>query len=201
MAQENLNKENFWNEMQQRCPLAMKEFCVWIDIYKEKNKWEDLFNDSYSKTNYQYASNGEVTSIDFAFPKFHDLPLAMQMGIWNHYVESLDIDSCKKSIEYDLFIRENELSCSKTKKMENQKEDTEIKEAIEKAQREELDKLLNNPDTKFSYGDASDIPEGAVEKTIGCSLDDGIIDAISDSLVDANKAVEKGQRDEQDKKQ
>ena len=141
MAQENFNKENFWNEMQQRYPLAMKEFCVWIDIYKEKNKWEDLFNDSYSKTNYQYASNGEVTSIDFAFPKFHDLPLAMQMGIWKHYVDYLDIDLCKKIVDNDLFIRENDmLSRSKTKKKGNEKEDTEIKEAIEKAQRDELDK-------------------------------------------------------------
>ncbi len=156
MAQENLNKENFWNEMQQRCPLAMKEFCVWIDIYKEKNKWEDLFNDSYSKTNYQYASNGEVTSIDFAFPKFHDLPLAMQMGIWNHYVESLDIDSCKKSIEYDLFIRENELSCSKTKKMENQKEDTEI--AFEEPSVSGIPTQLNSHQEEF----IEDEEEGSV---------------------------------------
>jgi len=41
-----------------------------------------LFNDHFLQMNIKRASNGEICSIDFSTPKFHDLPYAMQQGIW-----------------------------------------------------------------------------------------------------------------------
>ena len=67
---ENLTKENFWNEMMQKYPLATKQFCDWIDEYKKQNNWNKLFNQGYN------SFTGPIPA-----PKYHDLPLAMQTGI------------------------------------------------------------------------------------------------------------------------
>jgi hypothetical protein len=65
---ENLTKENFWNEMKEKYPQAMERFCEWIDDYKRQVEWKKLFNTTY-------------------YPwKFHDLPLAMQFGIWRQFI-------------------------------------------------------------------------------------------------------------------
>lgn len=77
-----LTKENFFNEMMEQYPNAMKLFCEWIDEYKKTINWNKLFNDSYSRTNVQRASNGEICHIDFSAPKFHEIPYDMQVGIW-----------------------------------------------------------------------------------------------------------------------
>ncbi len=69
---ENLNKENFWNELQEKYPDGMKIFCDWIDKYKRDNDWGNLFNFGTP----HYAKQG------WHDPKFHDIPLAMQIGIW-----------------------------------------------------------------------------------------------------------------------
>lgn len=61
---ENLNKENFWDEMELKFPGAMNVFKQWIDGYKEEVKWDELFGE------------------DLLEPvKFHDLPFDMQVGI------------------------------------------------------------------------------------------------------------------------
>lgn len=57
---ENLNKENFWYQMTAKYPQAMDLFSKWVDEYKAKVGWVDLF------------PNGV---------KFHDLPFEMQNGI------------------------------------------------------------------------------------------------------------------------
>lgn len=72
----NLTKENFWNELQEKCPAQMKVFCDWIDKYKLANEWAQLFN--YGSPH--YAKMGWHT------PKFHDLPFAMQVGIFLQFV-------------------------------------------------------------------------------------------------------------------
>ncbi len=89
---ENLNKENFWNEMYSKYPNAMKDFCTWIDLYKKGTQWDKLFSTSA----YYHKSS----------PKFHDLPLAIQMGIWNEYLDAYDIKRCKKEIENFLYATE-----------------------------------------------------------------------------------------------
>lgn len=78
---ENLNKENFWNELMSRFPDGMKLFCSWVDDYKEKNNWNDLFNYGIPRRKTQGWHN----------PKFHDIPLAMQIGIFLEFVfENID---------------------------------------------------------------------------------------------------------------
>lgn len=62
---ESLTKENFWNELERKFPAAMKVFGEWIDEYKRKNDWNNKLSHRI---------------------KFHDLPLAMQMGIFSEFV-------------------------------------------------------------------------------------------------------------------
>lgn len=83
----NLSKENFWNKLQEKYPLGMKIFCDWIDEYKKRNNWDLLFCNSYLK-----ARNLNQT-------KFHDIPYAMQIGIWIEFV--CERGGC--AFEVDLF--------------------------------------------------------------------------------------------------
>jgi len=75
---ENLTKENFWSDMHQKFPKAMTIFCEWIDQYKKKHRWKYLFNEGA----YLFPDTSEVTMA----PKYHDLPFAMQIGIWMEFV-------------------------------------------------------------------------------------------------------------------
>jgi hypothetical protein len=59
---ENLTKENFFNDIYEKYPSEVQQFCKWVDQYKKKNNWVGLFG------------TDEV--------KFHHLPLAMQIGIF-----------------------------------------------------------------------------------------------------------------------
>lgn len=62
----NLNKENCWNEIEAKYPDQFSAFASWIDFYKLDNNWKELFS--------------QVEQV-----KFHDLPLAMQIGILIEY--------------------------------------------------------------------------------------------------------------------
>lgn len=55
-----LTKENFWNDIAVKYPIAFKLFSEWIDNYKIRNNWNHLFKPGI---------------------KFHDLPISMQRGI------------------------------------------------------------------------------------------------------------------------
>lgn len=79
---EELTKENFWNEMEQKYPIAMEKFKVWIDKYKLDNDWNNLFgkHDLYTEEEYPYRTTFSQT------PKFHELPTAMQYGIFYEFV-------------------------------------------------------------------------------------------------------------------
>lgn len=66
----NLNKENFFNALMESNPKATKEFCDWIDKYKETVNWQHLFATGPRR--------------DF---KFHHLPFDMQIGILLRYIE------------------------------------------------------------------------------------------------------------------
>lgn len=75
---ESLTKENFWNEMEILYPKAMAHFKEWIDKYKSEHDWEGLFNEY----------NDSVDVLNEA-PKYHELPVAMQFGIFCEYGCSL----------------------------------------------------------------------------------------------------------------
>lgn len=55
----NLSKEDFWNIMYTKIPLATQCFCEWIDTYKAETGWKEKAPDW----------------------KFHDLPIEMQIGV------------------------------------------------------------------------------------------------------------------------
>ena len=85
---ETLTKENFWNDLQEKYPAGMKIFCEWIDKYKGKYGWNNLFGEH--KTFYQ----GNLVCIGFA-PKFHQLPYAMQIGIWLEFESEMSVRATK----------------------------------------------------------------------------------------------------------
>lgn len=75
--EEGLTLENFWNKAMEKYPLSTKAFCEWIDTYKEKVDWKWLFNE-----------NGNYWDIHEEPPeptKYHDLPIAMQFGIYMEF--------------------------------------------------------------------------------------------------------------------
>jgi hypothetical protein len=76
----NLTKENFWNELTTKCPRAMEHFCAWIDEYKASHNWKKLFNEKVIEA----PVNG-FDPIYLKAPKFHDLPIEMQLGILMRY--------------------------------------------------------------------------------------------------------------------
>jgi hypothetical protein len=59
-----MSKENFWNDIESRWAGGFEFFKQWIDDYKKEVGWEKLFG----------------TQI-----KYHDLPEAMQIGIFLQY--------------------------------------------------------------------------------------------------------------------
>ena len=75
-----LTKENFWDKLYSKYPSEMKQFCEWIDEYKKKVNWNNLFPVA--------ARNHYCVDI-----KFHHLPVAMQIGIFLQYVSESD-NSC-----------------------------------------------------------------------------------------------------------
>lgn len=82
MKTENLNKENFWNQLMEENPLSVKLFCDWMDEYKKIVGWDKLFNDEFRET--------EVLRI-YEEPKFHDIPYEMQIGILIKFFKDKDV--------------------------------------------------------------------------------------------------------------
>jgi hypothetical protein len=65
---EGLTRENFFTLMRHKYPLAMERFSKWIDEYKKRVNWDSYFC--------RVLSN-----------KYHDIPIAMQFGIFIQYVQ------------------------------------------------------------------------------------------------------------------
>lgn len=86
-----LTKEDFFNEMKEKFPNAMKHFCDWIDEYKKAVHWNDLFGNTKIIQREHY----------WADIKFHHLPYAMQYGIWIEY--------CRQSLS-DFFEQPEHIS-------------------------------------------------------------------------------------------
>lgn len=77
-----LIKENFWNEMEQKYPKAMAHFNEWIDKYKTEHDWEQLFGED--------PPTGISEGNWIKAPKYPELPIAMQFGIFiEWYYETL----------------------------------------------------------------------------------------------------------------
>ncbi len=67
-----MTKDGFWNEIEKRWPGEFHRFGKWIDDYKKNNHWKDLFKITIRD---KFWSN----------IKYHDLPDAMQLGIFIEY--------------------------------------------------------------------------------------------------------------------
>lgn len=72
-----LSKLNFWDAIKVMRPLAWEKFDKWLDEYKPDNDWKELFNPMFKET--------DVARI-YSYPKFHDLPAAMQIGIFMQWM-------------------------------------------------------------------------------------------------------------------
>lgn len=85
---ENLNKQNYFTpEWKAKYPLASEHFCKWIDGYKKRVGWKKLFNGGVM---YEFYGGSETFTHKTEAPKFHDLPIEMQIGII--YQWSVEID-------------------------------------------------------------------------------------------------------------
>lgn len=71
---ENLNKENFFNDLMERFPKAVGLFCAWIDEYKIEVDWDNMFYNHH-----------RLLSV-----KFHSAPIEMQMGILSRFFYEVD---------------------------------------------------------------------------------------------------------------
>jgi hypothetical protein len=65
---DSLSKENFWNALKVACPNIMDVFGKWIDSYKSKVAWDQIFHTEDCKCN--------------GYTKYHDIPIEMQIGIF-----------------------------------------------------------------------------------------------------------------------
>lgn len=98
---ENLNKENFFNDLMKKCPKTVDSFCKWIDEYKKNVNWNKLFN---SDSNWQDADGKNALA-----PKFHEIPIEMQVGILSRFfIEKYDGALITVVWEFDLIKHEVE---------------------------------------------------------------------------------------------
>lgn len=76
-----MTKEALWNEIKILYPNHFEIFSQWIDKYKTRVNWLELFNE---KTIHSPVNGFE--SVALHAPKFHELPAEMQAGIFVAYV-------------------------------------------------------------------------------------------------------------------
>jgi len=72
----NEDKKRLWAELEERYPEEVGRFKDWVDGYKERVGWAELFAPR------QFVVDGAQEE---RRPKFHELPLEMQVGIFGLY--------------------------------------------------------------------------------------------------------------------
>lgn len=85
-----LTKELFWNNITKNYPKEAHKFYTWIDQYKKRNNWLKLFNGGIYYMKPSEGDLGEAQNSNGAnteAPKFHELPVAMQIGIFIQYTQ------------------------------------------------------------------------------------------------------------------
>lgn len=97
---DNLNKQNFWDIAKEICPLAIEDFCKWIDQYKKVEHYIPDFDRSL----HWDALFGNIWPT--AHPiKFHHLPLEMQVGIIFRFLGER-IGPYRDNL-FDIFLKDN----------------------------------------------------------------------------------------------
>lgn len=104
MIIEPLTKENFWDQLEALNPLEMHRFKEWVNKYKTDHELDKLFNAKIECFEYYSTCGGQTianrkrsTSVA---PKFHDLPFAFQIGIFQQFL--MERASCDAG-----WVREN----------------------------------------------------------------------------------------------
>ena len=75
-----MTKANFWDKIQSEYPEEMGEFLSWLEEFKRRENWSDLFGQIGQAKPFP---DGSINWADRL--KFHDLPNAMQIGIFIQY--------------------------------------------------------------------------------------------------------------------
>ena len=84
---ERMTKADFWDGIQSEYPEGMAEFNAWIEEFRRRADWEILFNCGH-ETNYGPGDRYEwpyKSNYSRHYPRFHNLPNAMQIGIFIQY--------------------------------------------------------------------------------------------------------------------
>lgn len=107
MDSKGLTKENFFDDIEIRYPKAMAQFKTWLDQYKADNHWKELFNEQKIATGSYQSQDGHLES-DYKWllaPKFHELPAALQLGIFLQFGSGImDPDLEKPPVERILLL-------------------------------------------------------------------------------------------------
>lgn len=77
-----LTKHDFWDEIELKYPKAIARFKEWINKYKSELNWDDLFNAGFEV---DFPTDIPATTA----PKYHELPVAMQFGIFMEYFKEI----------------------------------------------------------------------------------------------------------------
>ena len=93
---ENLNNQNYFTpEWKAKYPLASEHFCKWIDEYKKRVNWNLLFNHDCIDIH-----SGKEEDTYTVAPKFHDLPIEMQVGILMQW--TVEAEKCPRYLHITL---------------------------------------------------------------------------------------------------
>lgn len=104
-----LTKENFWNDLQEKYPEQMKLFCDWIDDYKKRVDWNTLFRQDVCS---------HCPDPPIGIPKFHEIPVAMQIGIYSQFLS--EQNDMRLAPPMDYMIRMIGLSMAAMKSISSQ---------------------------------------------------------------------------------
>ncbi len=177
---ESLTKENFFDEMNNKYPFGLAQFLKWLDKYKKEIGWENVFNG--------IKTMNQGVGFEKESCKFHELPIAMQMGIYFQFMRerggcSMELDifdyDFRRDFECMLSMLEGEKSLEELPFPTISKEDTQqIANEIDAGVLEKLIELGDKP-TKFLNMDLSQHTNDDKFMMIDSenSMDQGQIDA------------------------
>ena len=74
-----MTKADFWDTLKAEYPDEFLDFALWIDEWKRREKWNELFGEG------RLYANDVGQQLIVRNVKFHDLPNAMQIGIFIQY--------------------------------------------------------------------------------------------------------------------
>lgn len=84
---DNLDKEHFFDRMNELYPDASEHFAHWLDGYKKEVEWDRLFNDNCVSAYDLHTLPDEPVRMPRKMhaPGFHQMPFEMQAGIIARY--------------------------------------------------------------------------------------------------------------------